>query len=660
MSITDTILKSTDNVSSTFSGISNLANATGSYANKIKSLNNGKSSAMIRDINTNGFLSSDSIFKPQFFARAFDEPTYLTFRIEFINKPTDFSNALRNISYNNQGVIDNGDLGSPLYYQNLMYSTMYDYLPEPLLDGYTSSSLDADLGKRYSTEAYLDVNLGEHGRAALLHNFKIALDDIQQNFPFYFKSISGLGSLTKVDIKRGSRLKDAKITIDCLEGLDLKITQLLNMYRKIVWDDTYQRWVLPDMMRYFGMRIYVSEIRLFHDNIIDNKGIDNYNYDFSIVDNRNATTSSKDSKWNNILNTSNKVNELTNAFLGTKSAITQATQYAAAALTSTDDVINAIHSISNDISKCNNAINTVMPTICYECHMCEFDIEDSMSYLDSLQSSSIDSNNPSPKIVIKVGQVKESQTYPLNATLKYGNNGYYKNIADYNNKVSYNNDINSFTKISDMRNNELKFIGNYIYDEALNRKNKTPKLNNQLSQYTEDLSHIVGSTEAETLGEARFVNDNIINNLSKMSYNRNAMSKELSQMSLTTATLNELADVSKRLGVSSSITGTNSLATNQNDTIKSILESVGDMLNEAAARIYNDPTINSMATSEQYKVKIANKLFGEFIKNVDDSTATENTNLKAILKNYKIIIENQDSVKSATKRDKIEGFSKIN
>lgn len=660
MSITDTILKSTDNVSSTFSGISNLANATGSYANKIKSLNNGKSSAMIRDINTNGFLSSDSIFKPQFFARAFDEPTYLTFRIEFINKPTDFSNALRNISYNNQGVIDNGDLGSPLYYQNLMYSTMYDYLPEPLLDGYTSSSLDADLGKRYSTEAYLDVNLGEHGRAALLHNFKIALDDIQQNFPFYFKSISGLGSLTKVDIKRGSRLKDAKITIDCLEGLDLKITQLLNMYRKIVWDDTYQRWVLPDMMRYFGMRIYVSEIRLFHDNIIDNKGIDNYNYDFSIVDNRNATTSSKDSKWNNILNTSNKVNELTNAFLGTKSAITQATQYAAAALTSTDDVINAIHSISNDISKCNNAINTVMPTICYECHMCEFDIEDSMSYLDSLQSSSIDSNNPSPKIVIKVGQVKESQTYPLNATLKYGNNGYYKNIADYNNKVSYNNDINSFTKISDMRNNELKFIGNYIYDEALNRKNKTPKLNNQLSQYTEDLSHIVGSAEAETLGEARFVNDNIINNLSKMSYNRNAMSKELSQMSLTTATLNELADVSKRLGVSSSITGTNSLATNQNDTIKSILESVGDMLNEAAARIYNDPTINSMATSEQYKVKIANKLFGEFIKNVDDSTATENTNLKAILKNYKIIIENQDSVKSATKRDKIEGFSKIN
>ena len=55
-----------------------------------------------------------------------------------------------------------------------------------------------------------------------------------------------------------------KLTIKCLEGLDQKITQLMQLYRKAAWDDVYQRWILPDMMRFFTMRIYVSEMKLFH------------------------------------------------------------------------------------------------------------------------------------------------------------------------------------------------------------------------------------------------------------------------------------------------------------------------------------------------------------------------------------------------------------
>jgi hypothetical protein len=36
------------------------------------------------------------------------------------------------------------------------------------------------------------------------------------------------------------------------------------LYRKIAWDDTYQRWVLPDMMRYFTLKILIAEFRTFH------------------------------------------------------------------------------------------------------------------------------------------------------------------------------------------------------------------------------------------------------------------------------------------------------------------------------------------------------------------------------------------------------------
>ena len=39
---------------------------------------------VVRDINTNGFLATDSVYVPKYFVRMFDEPTYLTFKIEFL------------------------------------------------------------------------------------------------------------------------------------------------------------------------------------------------------------------------------------------------------------------------------------------------------------------------------------------------------------------------------------------------------------------------------------------------------------------------------------------------------------------------------------------------------------------------------------------------
>ena len=108
-----------------------------------------------------------------------------------------------------------------------------------------------------------------------MRKIKMALKDIQNNFPYYFYSIEGLSSLNKIDPKTGRRANEGELTIKCYEGIDLKITQLLQMIRKVMWDDIYQRWALPDMMRYFSMRIYISEIRTFHEqhSFFDPNGI---------------------------------------------------------------------------------------------------------------------------------------------------------------------------------------------------------------------------------------------------------------------------------------------------------------------------------------------------------------------------------------------------
>ena len=101
MAITDQILGIGKGYRNTLSSIGNIAGSAGSIIRKIKSLNGKEMSAgAIRDLNTNGFLAQNSQFVPKFFARAFDEPTYLSFRVEFIFNDPD--NVIRSTAYNNQ------------------------------------------------------------------------------------------------------------------------------------------------------------------------------------------------------------------------------------------------------------------------------------------------------------------------------------------------------------------------------------------------------------------------------------------------------------------------------------------------------------------------------------------------------------------------------
>lgn len=169
-------------------------------------------------------------------SKTFDEPTYLTFRVGFRSANTNLE------------------------------LTNYDKMPHPLFELYKEDDINAR--NFYSTRQFLrDAN--EFVREQMLLDFIDKWNTLQNNYQYYFQNISGIDSLLKIDPKRGIRVsKDGKVTMKMLESLDLKITHLLNLYRKIAWDDVYQRWILPDMMRYFMMDIYITEFRIFHQSTL--------------------------------------------------------------------------------------------------------------------------------------------------------------------------------------------------------------------------------------------------------------------------------------------------------------------------------------------------------------------------------------------------------
>lgn len=398
------------------------------------------SSSSIRDRYLNGFMGDTNMFTPSVFARIFDEPTYLTFRIEF-----DFSNDK----------IENKT------------NAGYNYMPEPLLalpvsETDTSSTFTGG----YSTYEYLKNALGEEKRAKLHWLFVNALKDIQTNYPYYFTQISGISDMLTVMPGHGKRIKDeSRLKISCMEGLDLKITQLMQLYRKIAWDDVYQRWILPDMMRYFTMKIYISEMRLFHSPSKSNiKTKESNMYDLSAS--MNATSIDKMKSSINVLNTINTILDTASAIstrmLGTNSAVTNVVNQINQ---TTDTVIGLISDIAGDYFRlCNNAINDVMPTICIECHMCEFDLEDTSSHLNELYSSN-QNNQLTPSISIKVGDIKEIHAYPLNAGL-----------TPTEHKYRYLNDIKE--------TNNVLAKSSYLSDEELMGK----EIDDNITEYTEDTS----------------------------------------------------------------------------------------------------------------------------------------------------------------------------
>lgn len=264
----------------------------------------------------NGFLGIGSD-NQKIFTNAFDEPTYLTIRVDFFPGIRDIKNSS--------------------YIENKASTNCFEYMPEPLLE------MDPSLG--YNTINYLRAH-GDDYRAKLLEKFRDGLFDLSKNCPFYVTNVEGLAEIVNVNPARGTRTKqDSYLKLTCNEGLDMRITALLDMYKKIAWDDTFQRWILPDMMRYFKMDITITEFRIFK-----------------------------------------KIDTTTGSFLNS-------------------ETINDNYN--------NQLVDLIAPSIRFECYMCEFVFDEMYNHLSSFSVSDPRANSTKPVIKIKIGNIKQDNTYTL-------------------------------------------------------------------------------------------------------------------------------------------------------------------------------------------------------------------------------------------------------
>jgi hypothetical protein len=110
------------------------------------------------------------------------------------------------------------------------------------------------------------IRIGDTVRAEYLTRFVEHLRNINQVTPWFFQTIDGLGEAWKhgyqdADFK-ALLPAERQIKIGCLdESIDLRITALMDLYRKACFDWPNRREVVPQNLRYFKVGIYCYESR---------------------------------------------------------------------------------------------------------------------------------------------------------------------------------------------------------------------------------------------------------------------------------------------------------------------------------------------------------------------------------------------------------------
>ena len=292
---------------------------------------------------TKGFLGVSDINSMPF-NQEWDAPTYLTFKIEF-----DFDDVYNRLTLNTtydelpQALLQLPSRKDGTYPASIKQSILDGYVSDlstglksgtyTNIKNYSKNNFSTD--RHYSAIEYL-LSRNEDYRAYLLSLFLQGLYALQTQYQFYFQEISGLDGLKGLSPDKGWHIdKNAVIKVKCLEGMDQKIKYLISLYKAVAWDDKYQRWILPDIYRYFKMNIYISEIRTFHKSNLQDAS---YDYISEVLN----------GAVNNITNTvESKISSMTKGLLSSASTLDQ-------------EVLELM--------------DTAVPITCYRCSMCDFDI----------------------------------------------------------------------------------------------------------------------------------------------------------------------------------------------------------------------------------------------------------------------------------------------
>lgn len=109
---------------------------------------------------------------------------------------------------------------------------------------------------------YLKNYIKDEGRANSLKEFAKTLRLINSQMPWFWQTLTGAENFLNYNIDEPYRGgDDAKLTIGCLESLNLMVSGMMDLYRDAMWDEDRWCWVVPDNLRKFTMIVYVSEIR---------------------------------------------------------------------------------------------------------------------------------------------------------------------------------------------------------------------------------------------------------------------------------------------------------------------------------------------------------------------------------------------------------------
>ena len=125
--------------------------------------------------------------------------------------------------------------------------------------------------------AYLEAR-GYTQRAAYLKQFVTLLKRINMECPWFWQSLEGLDEAWKHGFNEEEFVAligaDRKITINTLdESVDLRMTALMDLYRKACFDWSNRREVVPRNLRFFSVAIYCYEARSINRNVGINTGI---------------------------------------------------------------------------------------------------------------------------------------------------------------------------------------------------------------------------------------------------------------------------------------------------------------------------------------------------------------------------------------------------
>ena len=109
--------------------------------------------------------------------------------------------------------------------------------------------------------------IGDEVRFRMLDTFVNMLQKINNEYPWYFQSITGLEEAWKIRTEIAKPRFKQQITIECLESLDLRMSALVDLYRKAAFDWTNKREILTDNLRHFEMDVMVYDMRTFRKNL---------------------------------------------------------------------------------------------------------------------------------------------------------------------------------------------------------------------------------------------------------------------------------------------------------------------------------------------------------------------------------------------------------